>query len=562
MNKLYCLLIFLIILFVFGYLLFDYETLYNIYATKAYFFPFISVMVWVQMIFQAYEPSRFKSFIVRHKVALILSTLIISSIYISFKPQAKILIDELHYANVAKCMYEDHTVYNVYEEESKYPEIKQRIASDLGGRTLIYPFFVSIFHTFLRCNYYNHYIMNFIVSVLCLFILYYFIYMIYGKKYGILAIMVCMTFPIFTQYATSSSLEIFNLLFFILLILFGYKLCLHKDTQIAEFLLYTCLLYINIKQNNIYILLFMICFIAWILKNNVKELGYRTAILPIFLIPYFWMNSLLNEISEQNIINTPDLMISNIKNAFILLSGINNEYGWMLCPAVLFLIIPIIIIWNYIKNYKATTVNNICNPLKKYLYYIIGLYAVVLIDGFLSFKQVMNPNYISRACFILIPVLSFIVIYIYKFFVENTSIDKKMLAIFTALLMLYNLSYGVTGKGIEKEFSFKEIRKVLRFLEEKYPYKDEYLLVSPFPGFFVPYGYDSISIKSFNEFYEPVIAKKKRNKGTNIIIIQELQQGQILPNSVLEPEQKIASIFENSIIENRTVRLSVVDLEQ
>ena len=173
----------------------------------------------------------------------------------------------------------------------------------------------------------------------------------------------------------------------------------------------------------------------------------------------------------------------------------------------------------------------------------------------------MNPNYISRACFILIPVLSFIVIYIYKFFVENTSIDKKMLAIFTALLMLYNLSYGVTGKGIEKEFSFKEIKKVLRFLKEKYPYKDEYLLVSPFPGFFVPYGYDSISIKSFNEFYEPVIAKKKRNKGTNIIIIQELQEGNILPNSILQPEQRTILVYENSIIDGRTVRISIVNLE-
>ena len=560
MNKLYCLLTSLIVLFVFGYLLFDYETLYDIYATKAYFFPFISVMIWVQMIFQAYEHKRFKNFLICHKIALILSILIITSIYITFKPQAKILIDELHYANIAKCMYEDHTVYNVYEEESKYPEIKQRIASDLGGRTLVYPFFVSIFHTFLRCNYYNHYIMNFMVSVLCLFIIYYFIYMIYGKKYGILAIMVCMTFPIFTQYATSSSLEIFNLLFFILLILFGYKLCFHKDAQIAEFLLYTCLLYINIKQNNIYILLFMICFIAWILKDKVKELSFRTAILPIFLIPYFWMNSLLNEISEQNITNTTDLMIYNIKNAFILLSGTNNEYGWMSCPVVLFLILPIIIVCYFIKKHKITY-SNTTTSLKEYLYYIIGLYAVVLIVEFLSFKQIMNPNYISRACFILIPVLSFIVIYIYKFFVENTSIDKKMLAIFTALLMLYNLSYGVTGKGIEKEFSFKEIKKVLRFLKEKYPYKDEYLLVSPFPGFFVPYGYDSISIKSFNEFYEPVIAKKKRNKGTNIIIIQELQEGNILPNSILQPEQRTILVYENSIIDGRTVRISIVNLE-
>ena len=553
MNRIYCLIFSLLVLFIVGYYPFDYELLFRVYSENAYYFIFFTVLIWSQLIFQNFNKLKIKSFFCKHKLALFISFFFIVFMFVSFSPNNKLLSDEINYTNFAKSMYEDHTVYNVCEEYSAFPDLKIRLSVNLGDKELLFPFFIYILHVFLGYSYNNVFILNFILSVLVLFSFYYFIYMHYGKKYGILSIFIVSSFPIFVHNVTSPSIEIANLFFILLIIILSYKLYITKQTFIAEINLYTCLLYINLKYNNIYILLVCLAYTIYILKKEIRLLSYRIYILlPLFIMPKLWLNTLLDfqeNLNQQKII----FLYNNIKNMLSIIFGINDQHGWMIFPTFILLLMPLILIYKIINSKKNSNINKL-----NYYIYLFAISVIIFIES--NFHKQLSLNYISRNCFVLLPFIIYAIIFSCKFLTTHTPFDAKKITIFILFIIIYNWSYGIRDKYIEKETIFFKINQILKYLKKQIPIKYEYLLVSPFPEYFIPHKYDSISIKRFNELSQKFIKHRKRNKGDQILIIQEIEQENIMSDSALSSEIQIQRIFETSISDTKAIRLSLVEL--
>ncbi|MBP5468508.1 MAG: glycosyltransferase family 39 protein, partial [Candidatus Riflebacteria bacterium] len=330
-----------------GFFAFDVPTMIVYYQKSVYWFLTISFFFWLNSLVDVFlssedqtgKPiyglaiSKISVFFKQHWVALISSLILMTIGTISCKPYFRVLADETNLVSISQSLYESketHLSISAFE----YPFSQKDILQDkIEKRPAFFPYLLSIIHTLTGYRAENVFVFNFIIGFLSLFFVYYLIYIIWGKYWGLLGTISLVSYPLFVMYVNSAGFEVFNMLcsliFFLCLFYF-----INKPSAIAtEVLLFFIPLISQSRYESILSVFVAIPVILFLLpKQEYSRLSYKVYCFPLLFITPVWLRLTTNNAYSWQVDNLEEgfgfkWFIINVKKAFDFYFSGNTRYG-------------------------------------------------------------------------------------------------------------------------------------------------------------------------------------------------------------------------------------------
>lgn len=499
---------------------------------SGYYFMLFAFVLWGILVLDALK-NNFLAHIKRHAPALLFAIVLMTLIFHISPPKFKILADETNLVSVSMAMHQNKTASMPLQglAVEYYPfDYDQSV----DPRPLLYPFIISLFHALIGYSPLNGMAANFISGIGILFILYLLISQIFSIFFGIVAMIMMASFPIFIFWVTSSGFETINLLFIIIVFLWLFLFLKHRDVKYAEIVLFSLVLLANCRYESIIFFFSLIILAPYFLNTNII-IKYRFPVfcLPLLFLPLAWQRQIffLNSfVRGDKGLETPEQVfgitnfLENFSPNIFALSGIATDFGFIL------LIFIAAIAGIYFAGRKLVLQPDTINPPGK----AFGLY--ILISGLLLFTlytsffwghfttDIDNRLAMSLLPFIIIPAVYCIYqILHYKF----SSTKNNLLLFLVVVQMLYYWPIAAAQPLLKQNALHYVNKRVTHFLYKNYDMKNEkLLLISDRPNLFIIHGIGSIGFQKAvtfqktlhyldNVYYDQILVVQKCNPITN-----------------------------------------------
>ena len=568
MKNIYLITITAIISIFLGFFTFNRNEFYFLYGNSIYYFISLIFFMWVYYsinILNTLGIKKIKNFISFHKIALITSIVIIILYFFICPPEYRILSDETNLLSTSKALYENNNAFWNAEAIGIF-EDKQPLSIDIDKRLIAYPYFLNILHSLKGYSPINSFILNALVSMGSLFLLYYLIQRLWGRFCGIIAMLLLSSYPVFVQYSMSAGYDVFNLFFALLSFAVFCKFYENKSIQYADLLIYTVALFSYSRYECSIMAIFVIPITLLLLdKKELKTIKNEFILYPLLFIPVAWLISNTSDnaflqLSENEKAFSIKYFIDNFYKALYFFSGYDSELDTVFLIAVMALLSIFIILYRLLA-YKR--------------YYLIKLieykYHIITIVFFLSIVALSKISYnkygdftfiiTTRLSIIFLPYIIFLSAYLIKTIIAYSHKNKLIITLITFFIILTSWPKAQKNFLIKSDNTYKYLKVTMNFLENNYKNidKNNYIIVSNRANYFVPFNYNSIFFKTFNDNYSNIVKQIKDNKNwKEIIVIQLIVNDKIFVHTTLNSDIKLEPIYEKAIDDNIYIRFSRV----
>jgi len=508
-----------------GMVLFDSDHKIAAFRLASYYFIFFSFFAWLAFVIKDldFKKESFVNFIRSNFLAICLSVVFVAIFFISVKPQFRVLADETTQVSVSRSLFFDKTAENSLMGMWYYNGYHS-LLSVVDKRPVLFPFLISLVHTVLGYNAHNVFVLNFIVSFLCLFNLYLLIRQISSGKLAIITIFMAASYPIFALCATSANYEMLNLFFLILTFRYFNDYLGNRQPLKLNKLLLTILLLSQCRYEMLGIVVFLMVLLFWIeSKNRFAAIGAFIVILPILYIPVLWQRSAL---VTQTLANNPSKYIPvffSINYLFPnLLKFVKILFQPMADQSVAFAINYLaaggviyggMLLFRNIKSMSIQLRYSIFVCLAAYAYYI-----GILLCGIWG-KMVDNPSS-SRLLLILVPLFAFFASFLVDSLTKNAKLYSYLIA---AMLAIFSFFHPIAVKDMLGQIyvTYRWNLLNLNFLE-KFAGEDNIFVISKRPNLYTIYRLGACDFRFANHNKDFVLTRFKRHLISKIIVIQDI----------------------------------------
>jgi hypothetical protein len=411
-------------------------------------------------------------------------------------------------------------------------------ASGIDNRPPLYSFVISIFHDLFGVNAYHGFHVNLLVAFSLGAIFYHLGYKILGRKrYGVLAILIMISWPIVSQAIRSSGFEAINLLFLMLFYWQAYNFVQSPSEERFELLLYLFLAASMCRYESVVLVLpcVFLGYLAW--KNlSWSHWSPRLLLIPFGFVPLNWQRYLTTSINPGD---NPDGGAFGwqyfLPNARSLGEFIFDPFhkGFPSSPmmATVAFVGLSVFVWRGIK--KSLTKSQLSMAL------VIGLSVAGILVVQCSFymgdvRQVFQQRFVVSY----VPALSVMAVYGFLWF-EEELVGRSFRD--WALWLLWSGALALAINGLRQGdiayqgrwlTLYREYKASLAYLAT-YP-RQNTLFVSDRPGMYVVHQYGAISFETANAKLDDLTSDLRRKLYQSILVEQKIYY-----DSKREPEPKL-----------------------
>jgi hypothetical protein len=487
----------------------------------------------------------------------ILASLVLTSlVFVSVKVGLKTLSDETNLLSVSRSMATNKTVYNTTMAKFYYGNLNP-INYEIENRPLVFPFLVHLLHVSTGLRYQNVFVLNFIVMFLFLSGIY-----IAARKFldpvsGVAAVLLILSYPVFTVFGTSGGYGLLNCAFFILVM--AAVFCFIKTPSSCEFafLFSSLLVFSNIRYESIVLLpaipLLLFRKIKW---QHLRDCSHLFFLTPLLCLPFIWQR-----IPKQAAFETPTgeaaFSLNSLAQNVSMLFKSFFDFNYQVPHAGLLSIATIIIFIFLLAEILRKKIP--LSPQGCHFLVVLFVSLLILNGVYLSyfFGNYTHPS-TARFFMLLSIFLSFgpVALRIFK----PRLMPVPVLLLLSAVCFLFYHPVAVEGRFINTLTLNRKTEQCTNFLS-KLDNKNV-LIITARPGQYVALGYGAVDFPYANKNKDLILREFQRHLYTRLIVFQDIEYKTGLPdpNDALHPDYKLNTLYEIQNTATLFLRISEVRL--
>lgn len=545
-------------LFLLIYSLTSKEIMTKLFLHTSYYLILLMMIVWTIQAVLFLKTANFslKLLLKKHWAGILIALILTSLIFVSVQVGFKTLSDETNLLSVSMAMLTDKISANYTMGKYYYGNFNP-INREIEKRPLVFPFLVSVLHTFTGFRYQNPFIFNFIIMFLFLSGVY-----IAARKFldipsSVAAMFFILSYPVFSVFGTSGNFDFFNSVFFAVILATVYCYLMNPSSSAFAFIFASLLVFSNIRYESIFFLLFIpLLLCKAITKQHLKDNLWLFFITPLVNLPYIWGRILKAE-AYQNPEDVPVLsavsFVKNIKIYFGNLVDLNYYLPYAgILSIISILIFTYLVAALWLKRKQLQ---------KQQKYFLLVLLVSVLASTCIYFAHFFGDcTHPSSARFFitLSIVLAFgpIALKIYK----PQFISGAGLLITAVIFFLFYHPIAVEGRFIN---SLKGNRTAYHCIDFLSKIGDKNILViAERPGQFTALGYGAINFSYANKNSEQILREATRHLFPKVVVFQEVEYGSNNPtkNTTLPTSYKLNTLYDIQITATEFLRISEIEI--
>ncbi len=525
-------------------------------------------LIWGQIVlglrafYNALRP-RFAGKIEWSKILVPLGIGLIFSTIIGFAVEGefRVLADQTNLLGSALSLHLDRTYQNITEGYFYYDSFHP-IVSELDKRPALYPFLISILHDLTGFSASHGFVVNLLVAWAIGTLFFVAITSVTkSKTSGVLALLMLLAIPTFSQVVRSSGFEALNMFFLSSFYWQAYVYLRDPDEDKLELILYLVLGSALCRYESIVLTVPALLTVLWGLKGIRWSRGsLRMMVIPLWFIPLNWQISLTNAINPGDDPDGspfgPHYLGKNLRRFFEFLWDPWFK-GFPGSPAIATLaVIGLAFLFRHLQSGGMSLhTKRIC--------LIVGTGTLLIVGVQCSYYMGdVTQVYQHRLMASHAPVLTFLALYGIVQGERKIShrYDTKwiLIAIFivVALNGLREAQIAYQGRWLTL---FREYKVSLSYLLKE-P-KAGTLLISDRPGMFTVHGYGAISFQTASEKMGSLAEDMRRKLYVNVLVEQQVPYSspdKPKPDLKLAPGYSLVPVFELQNDADYYVRISKI----
>ncbi len=535
------------------------ENMTSLFVQSSYYLILLIFVIWTTqaVLFLRHINFSLKLMLKKHWIGIsidfVLTLLVFSSVQVGFKT----LSDETNLLSISNSMLNSKTPHNATMAKRYFGNLNV-INNEIPKRPLMFPFLVQTLHLVAGFRYQNPFILNFIVMFLFLSGVYIASrhFLDVGSSIG--AMLLILSYPVFTIFATSGGFDVLNSVFFMMILAATYFFFRQPSSRLFCFILASLIMFSNIRYESIFFLAalpMLLLFTGRVKWSYLKEASLLIFITPLVTLPYIWQRILKSNAyqnPEGKSVFSIDAFKDNLGTFFE--SLIDLEY---FLPYAGFLSIISILIFAYL----AVRILIKRRTLESWQWRcLIVLVATVLLNTAIYlahfFGVYTHPS--SARLFITLSIVFALGPVILKI-AKPRWLPGPSLLIISIVCFLFYHPIAVEGRFINTLTGNRRMEHCLTYLSEA-PDKG-ILIISLRPGQFVALGYGSVNFVYANKYQEKVLREIDRHLYSKVIVFQEIEykSGQPTTKTKLPPAYNLKTLSEIQVSAREFLRIAEVE---
>jgi hypothetical protein len=228
-----------------------------------------------------------------------LAMVAVGVIFVVVEPRFRILADETNLLSTSYSLFLNQEFLNI-KEKLFYYGIEHVISSELPHRPALYSVLLSLLHTSLGYQWYQGFVLNFLVGVASLLLFYHFGRVVAGRFFGLLCALLLASFPVFQLNITSSGFDALNLLMLALTYALLYRFLFKPSGQSLELLLLVTILGAQARYESMALLVPVAGVMLWHWRQMPAwQYSVFFPVIPLLAIPVLWQKIVSSEFSNN-----------------------------------------------------------------------------------------------------------------------------------------------------------------------------------------------------------------------------------------------------------------------
>jgi hypothetical protein len=478
------------------------------------------------------------------------------AVFLSVKVGFKTLSDETNMLSVSRSMSANKTVMNCTMGKFYYGNLNC-INEEIEKRPLVFPFLVNILHTLTGFRYQNAFALNFLIMFIFLAGIYIASRKLLDVSSAIAAMFLILSYPVFTIYGTSAGFDLFNSVFFILLMAAVYYFIRSPSSESFAFLFASLLVFANIRYESIvFLFLLPVLVLPKIKWQYFAEYSYLFSFTPLLLLPYIWQRIL----TAHSLQNPKDVAVfsfsafaKNIQTFFSSITPFRETlpYAGILTAAG-------IIIFAYLL--AAILAKKILFD-RNQRYFAIVLFISVIVSSALYFSHFFGIyTHPSSARFFITLSIIFALSPIALRIIRPGFVSGQVLLLLSVLCFSFYHPVAVEGRFINALTLNRKTEHCLDFLSKLND--RNILIIDSRPGQCVAIGYGAVDFNYADKSKDTINLELKRHLYSRLIVFQDISYENSKPtmDTVLNSDYKTNTLYEIQTTATEFLRISEVKL--
>ena len=530
----------------------------DLYVHSIYYWLSINILLLLSTLYEVVnnEKITFIGFFKKHRLALIISSVLIILSFFNCKPEFRIFADEMVLLSTSQNLYESKECY-ADMSLIKHPDGNKEVLSKIiDKRPALFSYLTSVIHSIIGYSYKNPFILNFVCGILILFFFYLLVSLKYGRFYGILGLLCLYLHPLFAWYVNSAGFDIFNILCSLILFLLSWNFFKTPSIINAELLLLFLPILGQSRYESSLMVFITLPFVFYYLpKSKYSEFSYKFWVFPILLLPIAWLKTITTFVDKSEGMNSSnpfaiEYLIENLKQAMVFFFSGIEVYG--VIPIIsIFALIGFIIYILKIKECKL----GITKALSLYVTCFYLIHILVKFSFCLGDITVVLAN---RHALIFLPIIVYLAIKFLVWLQIKYKFDRKYYILgIIFLFLVYGQEFGKNYD--EKQMPIcREFRFIRNYLENNHKEKNSYVLIYSKPVCFTTLGYSSINYSVLRKYQDDLIKYYKDRNCQYFLSVQYMieKNNNPFPGEELPDGFKQEKILEQKLENNYYLRIS------
>lgn len=552
----------------FGFFGLERTRMETLYVDYTWYFIAAALFVWLQQLFTrlpAFEV--LNNGIRRHALPIVTALALTVAGFLASPPDFRILADETNLLGMSQAMYDDHACYNPTQAVSYYHGMNRVISRVTDMRPGVFPFMVSALHSLTGYRGSNAFAVNAIAGFLSMLLLYYLVQMPFGRFWGITAMLLLASYPVFLLYMTSAGFEVFNLMAALVFLVLLDRFIRRPAASSAESML---LLLPLLAQTRYESALAVLCALPVVFLRlpaaEYSRFSLRLVIWPLLFMPAAWLRLVTFsqqafQVKEIDQAFGFDLFVKNIKRALPFFTGSERSYGMV--PVITFFAVAglvwLLLDWQPRRqSAKDPLASGSFSADQSMLLFSALFFVLHAAARFAYFWGDMTLQYTSRLGIVFLPVLVFLSVYLMRRLTNLFAFGKSWAVVGSLLLLIHGWPVAGQNLAVRDILFFREFKTVREFLQRQYPDKKDYIVVTEQSNALVPLRYNSFSVGHLNANLETVKRDLKNRTWRYLLLVQkiETESGKAIENSGVSADLALETLYESQLSVNRILRIS------
>jgi hypothetical protein len=526
----------------------------RLFANVSYYIILILVAVWVvqAVLFGKMAGFSLVRLLKSYWPGILIAFGLTCAVFLSVRVGFKTLSDETNMLSVSRSMAANKTVLNCTMGKYYYGNLNST-NEEIEKRPLVFPFLVNILHTMTGFRYQNAFILNFIVMFLFLAGIYMASRKLLDVSSAIAAMFLILSYPVFTIYGTSAGFDLFNSVFFVLLMAAVYFFIKSPSSESFAFLFSSLLIFANIRYESVVFLVLVPALVLPKIKlRYFAEYSYLFCFAPLLMLPYIWQRILTSNALQ----NPKDVavfsfsaFVKNIQTFFASITpfGETLPYAGVLTAAGLIIFAYLLI---------AALAKKILLE-RSQRYFAIVLFASVVVSSLLYFSHFFgiytHPS--SARFFITLSIIFALGPIALRIFLPKL-VSGPVLLLLSVLCFSFYHPVAVEGRFINALTLNRKTEHCMNFVSQLND--RNILIIDSRPGQSVAMGYGAVDFDYANKNAANTLLELNRHLYSRIIVFQEIsyENNQPIKDNFLVSDYKLNTLSEIQITATEYLRIS------